>query len=515
MIYFLYAFALLIYVICVVPLTAVVIFAVCAAGLPVLYFVSLWQVLITRPPGLAPARRQPATAPGDDPAVLQYFYGPALADADHVIQVTTGGGRDYWRRGADAIRMSFTGEGAFLRAPFGAGGAIGMGAGFAVGGLVTAALALIQLIIMGLLAALARVAGTVLRLADSAVLAVKNIRMVCPSCYERVPYPGYECPGQGCARRHRDVRPGRFGILRRRCQCGTSMNTLLLFGSGRMNAYCPHCGNSLEYRPGHAREIVLPFFGATGAGKTRLLFAMVTQLRMWSRQLQPDFTAEFGDTATSRKLADADRWLSPQTATDKTPPEQPRGYIIRMMTKGDRRILHMFDAAGELFYTTERTQELRYLRAAQTFILVIDPLSVEYFWDRLRPDQQDELKAARSAAPSPDLAYHQAHQEIESMGVRLARTRLAVVFSRSDLIGAAGIDEAEADAAEWATTELGLGNLVRSAQLTFGQASFFRTAAVMSDGVVHESVPRLLRWILAGDDFALPEKAGPELERRT
>ena len=106
------------------------------------------------------------------------------------------------------------------------------------------------------------------------------------------------------------------------------------------------------------------------------------------------------------------------------------------------------------------------------------------------------------------------------MGVRLAKARLAVVFSRSDLIGAAGIDEAEADAAEWATTELGLGNLVRSARLTFGQASFFRTAAVMSDGIVHESVPRLLRWVLAGDDFALPErggpeKAGPALERRT
>jgi len=496
---FVYAFGLLIYVIFVVPLTAVAAFVVYAVALPVLYFTSLWRVLIARSPGLSPPARPLDPGPDADPAVLQYFYGPALADADHSIRVAFERGHDLWQRGTDAIRSSFTGEGAFMRAPFGAGGAIGMTVGTSVGGLVTAALAVVQLVAIALTAGLARAAGTTLRAADSAVLRVKNIRMTCPSCYERVHYPGYECPGRGCSRRHRDIRPGRFGIVRRRCQCGTSMSTLLLFGSGRMNAYCPRCGNSLEYRPGHAPELVLPFFGATGAGKTRLLFAMVAQLRMWSQQLQPDFEAEFGDTETSRKLADADRWLSPHVATDKTPPEPPRGYIIRLRTKGDHRILHMFDAAGELFYTAERTAELRYLHAAQTFILVIDPLAVETFWDRLPPDQQAELKAVRSAAPSPDLAYQQAHQEIEAMGVRLRKARLAVVFSRADLTGPAGMD-----VAEWASAELGLGNLVRSARLTFGQACFFHTAAVMSDGVMDESVPGLLRWVLARHDFALP-----------
>ena len=98
------------------------------------------------------------------------------------------------------------------------------------------------------------VVPAVLRGADSAFLGVKNIRMVCPACSERVPYPGYVCPGGGCARRHRDVRPGRFGIMRRRCQCGTRMSTLLLFGSSRMAAFCPHCGHPLEHRPGEAPE---------------------------------------------------------------------------------------------------------------------------------------------------------------------------------------------------------------------------------------------------------------------
>jgi len=520
-----------VYLACVVPISAIVAFAVYSVGLPVAYFVSLGRVLVVRPPSLPSPKRQPKIPAGSDPAVLQYFYGPALVDADHTVRVAYGSCRDLWQRGAKAVASSFEGDNSLFTGPMGVGGAIGMIAGTAVGTVATAACAFIQLLTVGVSAAAVRAAGAALRAADSAVLRIKNIRMVCPNCYTRVPYPAYECPGRGCNRRHRDVRPGRFGIIRRRCQCGARLKTLLLFGSSRMSAHCPNCGYSLEHRPGEAPEIVLPFFGATGAGKTRLLFSMVVQLRKWSDEGSPEsakeeptgdrhageratggrpvqeqargererLTVEFGDSTTSRKLESAGRLLSPETATDKTPPELPQAYIIRLSSRHGTRILHMFDAAGELFYTSERTQELRYLDKATTFVLVIDPLSVEAYWDRLPPDQQAELKPVRSAAPSPDLAYQQAHQEIEAMGVQLGKTRLAVVFSRADLIDGPGDD-----VATWASDELGLGNLVRSARLNFKEACFFRTAAVMVDGAMHESIPTLMRWVLTHNGVDLP-----------
>ena len=500
------------YLACTLPLAAIAAFVGYGIGMPVAYFAGLGQVLVTRPPSLpAPKRRVKIPADGD-PAVLQYFYGPALTDADHAMRVAYGNCRQLWQRGAKAVLASFRGEGAPLTAPFGVGGAIGMAAGTVVGTVATVGCALVHLLTVGISAALARMTGTVLRYADSAVLRVKNIRMVCPACYERVPYPAYECPGRGCARRHRDIRPGRYGIVRRRCQCGTRMKTLLLFGSSRMNAYCPHCGPSLEHRPGNAPEIVLPFFGAAGAGKTRLLFSVVAQLRLWSGselgegEQQPAerpgvkrFSAEFADSATTRKLNSAAAFLGPQTATVKTPLEMPQAYIIRLITKQGPRILHMFDAAGEFFRTQERTQELRYLSKAETFILVIDPLSVEAFWDRLLPDTQAELKQTRSDAPSPDLVYQQVHQEIEAMGVQLRKARLAVVLSRADLIHMPCDD-----VVAWAQDELGLGNLVRSARLTFKEARFFHTAAVMADGTMHKSVPELTRWVLARSGIDLP-----------
>ena len=486
-----------------VPAAAMVSFAIYAAGMPIAYLVGLEKVLAARPPGLPAPQRWPKQPPGADPAVLEYFYGPAIADADHAVRV----GRDHcqalWDAGAKAVRQSFTGKNRKLTGPRGVGGAVGMAAGTAAGALVTLVFAVIHLLVVGVSALVIRATGTVLRGVDSALLAVKNVRMVCPYCFERVPYPAYACPGHGCTRRHRDVRPGRFGILRRRCQCGAEMSTLLLLGSSHMAAYCPHpgCERSLEHRPGEAPEIVLPFFGATGAGKTRLLLSMVTQLHQWTDQGK--LTAEFGDSATARELNIAGHLLRSGQSTVGTSVNLPRAHVIRLILKRGTRILQLYDAAGERFYNTDRTQELTYLSKARTFILVVDPLSVEAFWRQLPADRQARLGSVRSAAPSPDLAYQQTHQQIEAMGVELSRSRLAVVFSRADLIGIPG-----GDVAAWAGSELGLGNLVRSTSQNFRETRYFRTAAVMdSDGSVHESVAALMRWVLARDGVDLPGAA--------
>jgi hypothetical protein len=484
-----------------VPVTVAAAVVVYGAGMPIAYLAGLGRVLVTRPPELAAPKRSPRLAAEPDPALLQYFYGPAVTDAEHAIRVAYANCQMLWNYGVRKGRRCFIGDKASLTVtvPLGISGAVGMAIGTVIGTVATAGCALSHLLVVGISAVSARAAGKALRGVDSALLRVKNIRMVCPACFERVPYPAYACPGPRCTRRHRDVRPGPFGVLRRRCHCGTAMNTLLLFGSSRMVAYCPHkgCGHSLEHRPGEAPEIVLPFFGAAGAGKTRLLFSMVTQLRLWADTEQ--LTAEFGDSTTSRELNVADYVLRSGSMTVKTPVGLPRAHVIRLSSNKRTWILHMFDAAGERFYRTDRTQELRYFSKARTFILVIDPLSVEAFWERLPAARQAELELARSTAPSPDLAYQQTHQEIEAMGVQLKKVRLAVVFSRADLI-----DTPSGDVAEWAGSQLGLGNLVRSVRQNFKETCFLHTAAVMADGAVHESVAALMRWVLAPEGPQLP-----------
>ena len=151
------------------------------------------------PPWLSSPKRLPKIPAGADPAALQYFYGPALTDADHAVRVAYGNCRSLWQRGARAVVSSFGRQEVLLTGPLGVGGAVGMAAGTAVGAVAAAGCALVHLLAVGISAASVRAAGTVLRIVDSAVLRIKNIRMVCPKCYERVPYPAYECPGRACA----------------------------------------------------------------------------------------------------------------------------------------------------------------------------------------------------------------------------------------------------------------------------------------------------------------------------
>ena len=75
------------YLACVIPIAAFAAFVAYGVGLPVAYFIGLWRVLVSRPSWLPNPKRPPKIPAGADPAVLQYFYGPALTDADHAVRV--------------------------------------------------------------------------------------------------------------------------------------------------------------------------------------------------------------------------------------------------------------------------------------------------------------------------------------------------------------------------------------------------------------------------------------------
>jgi Double-GTPase 2 len=503
-VWLIFAILYVIYLVVAVPVVAAVAFAYYAVVVPGGYLITLARVLARRPAWLPEPPRAPKLPAGADPAVPQYFYGPAAADADQAVRLAYDFARKRWKSGAKKALEWFDADSATVfTAPLGVGWAAGMAAGTVAGALAATACGVIQLLAVGLSAGAVRGAGAVLRAVDSGILRLKHIKMSCPVCFERVPYPGYVCPNARCKHPHRDVRPGRFGILRRRCECGTPMKTLLLFGSARMAAFCPHCDHLLEHRPGEAPEVVLPFFGAAGAGKTRLLFSVVTQLQAWGEEgEETKLTAEFADSVTTRELAAAADILRYDRTTSATLPELPRAHVIRLITGRTTRILHLFDAAGERFYTAERTRELGYLGKARTFVLVIDPLSVDSFWQRLTPERQAELAPLRSAAPSPELAYQQAHQAIEGMGVNLRAARIAVVFSKADKTG-----PPDGDVADWADRDLRLGNLVRSARLQFKEAHFTCAAAVMTKTGMDPSIAKLLRWMLADEGVTLPGEA--------
>lgn len=459
------------------------------------YMIAGFRVYV-RPDGL-PARLRGYTAPADgDPAKPLYFYGPARADLRYVRQVTLSrwrGAGEWWGRAAFAL-LDLSEP---VAVPIGVGLTVGLLVGLPFAAVLVAAIWLTHELSVDIPTAAVWSTATTLRAFDSTRLSILRIRVRCVACFERIPYPGYLCPQPGCGHIHWDIRPGRYGLLRRTCECGQRMPTMLLTGTARkLKAICPHraCQHPLEYRPGEVPEIILPIFGSKGAGKTLLLHGMVKVLLQSNG---PGIHVGAADASTTARLDELGAAVASK-AVPATPPARPRAYVLRLRIGRQRRIIQFLDAAGELFYDSQHSANLLYLGAANTFVLVIDPLSVSDFWGSLPTAARKRFTPQRSLAPHPELAFQQTAERIAQMAKPRAQHRLAIVFSRADLLGTEyGPSSGETgDIRKWAIDELGLAGLLRQAENEFREITFFHTAAF---GGNEDKLNTLVHWLMRAE----------------
>jgi hypothetical protein len=456
-------------------------------------------VLITHAPEFRPASPyRPESEP--EPAYRQYFFGPALLDLRHIIRFTCERAEHRITANAHGFTDALFSDTdvPLVTVPFGLTLWVGLAGGVAAAAFVFGTLFALHAIAVAVAQGLARAAIAGLRAADTVALRLRGVsRMLCPWCYQRNDYPTYHC--DRCGRRHRDIRPGRYGVLRRRCACGWLLPTLLLLGSHRLPAFCNYCERQMSDETGRFREVVIPLLGGRSAGKTRLMAAMIMSLLQMEADSEVEVRLADDETRHSYEvLAEILRLEGHVLATRAA---LPRACSIRVRTGRSTRLVHIFDAAGERFTARERTDELRYLSAARVFVFVVDPMSVPAFWDRLTPAEAGSLDRALASDMSPETVFHQSVQTIIQMGARLRRARHAVAISKTDLIEHTSILEGRSDdenwAPRWLTQECGLGNLVRSMDHDFRDASFWFTAAVAEGpGQVHPSIPPLVSWCL-------------------
>jgi hypothetical protein len=449
---------------------------------------------------------------GGEPAYEQYLFGQARRDLKSALLLVTAELRQDFPATVRQIVnrrlvVTVTGYGTLpvsvlWRRLIGVMFLAGLVLGFLVGPLLLAAATAVQIVIMIVLFLAGISALAALRGIDSALLRIKGIRMTCPNCYRHISYPSYRCPE--CGVLHHDIRPGRYGVLRRHCVCGHSLPTLLILGSHRMTAFCPFeedCGVQLADDQGTAPELTVPIFGGPNAGKTRLLTVLMMALKD-----HPDQRAamvDYADRLTARRVGYLMPAVFSNLPTSRTGPDQPRAYSLYVKpTVGHPRLIHFFDTAGEKFYESGNLATLRYFRSAATCIFVIDPLSIADVWDRLEPARKSDF--APRADHSPGFVFGQVVSSVQEMGVDLKRVRLGVAVSKADVLTreelpAPGQDSASVE--KW-LEEMDLDDLVRSMRHAFGEVRFFHTSAMLADDAVPASVDDLIDWSLAGSGLA-------------
>jgi hypothetical protein len=383
-------------------------------------------------------------------------------------------------------------------------------AGLVLGALVAAvlltAVTAVQVLIVVTFAWTGILAVSAVRVVDSALLRIRGIRMTCPNCYRHIAYPSYRC--SGCGVLHHDIRPGRYGVLRRHCVCGRSLPTLLILGSHRMTAFCPFedCGVQLPEHLGTAAEATVAISGGPNAGKTRLLTVIV--MALMDHAAERAAMVDYADRLTARRVGDLTPAVFSNLPTPRTAPDQARAYSLYVKPADKNpRLVHFFDTAGEKFYESGKLAALRYFRSASTFIFVIDPLSIEGVWDKLELARQAELPPR--ADRSPAYVFQQVVSNAEEMGVDLKHVRLGVAVSKADVLTreelpAPGQDSASVE--KW-LDEMNLDDLVRSMRHTFGEVRFFHTSAMLTENAFPPSIDDLIDWSLAGTGLT-PRAAG-------
>lgn len=456
-------------------------------------------------------------AGAEEPAYRHYFFGPVLTDLVSALLAVWDWDserlRDEFRRARDTMNLD---PGAEIRDGLRWLLGLLLLAGLVIGAATGAALTVILLALCPVLEilgiwGLARTGILVLRAFDTLALRARGVRgMQCPHCYEVNAYPVYHCPGGAggpCDRTHRDIRPGKYGVLRRRCLCGRRLPTTVLTGSHRLPAYCRHCGRQMCDDTGRYRELTLPLIGGVKAGKTRLMAAALLSLAQ-AAEAAPDR----GNTVRSpaRPANNETRHAYEVLATvlddnghiRATRTELPQAHSVLVRLGRRTLLVHLFDPSGELLSSRERADALRYQSRARTFIFVLDPFSVPGFRQLLTAAESEALDWTLASSVHPEDAFRATFLDTLEKGAPRRRPRLAVAISKTDITAATGaLTVSEHDSQEQVRAwlhELGLGNLIRCLDRHFGEVRFFFTAAVtISPGRVHESTTALVSWLLS------------------
>ncbi len=382
---------------------------------------------------------------------------------------------------------------------------VGAFCGLAAGVAAAAAVGVVITVVFGLVIALIVVAAAVvavlMRGLELAVLRVRGITIECPSCHRKATAPTYLCPHcpPTAPALHRRLIPGAHGVFFRICRCGNTLPTLLARGKGKLEGRCQYCQAALPVKSLSAPTLHIPVVAARQAGKTVFMTAGVAALERHARSQSGASGFEFADRASVPEYVRARDALGRASfgeiratiAVDSAP-----AFNIYLGTGRARRLMYLYDAAGERFELETGVDTLRYLEHAGGVVVIVDPFS---FPEVRRSVEPAILHGVRhSLADVDDVLSRFAEGLRRTSGTRAGRrlnVQAAVVLTKCDALlrssvvphpydalGAAARDlgpRAERSNAvqRWLGTTAGQGGLLSVVQNTFTRSEYFAVSA--------------------------------------
>ena len=370
---------------------------------------------------------------------------------------------------------------------------------------------------------------SVVWLIDRIYIYVNKIKNACPNpgCQASFLIPTYECPQ--CHAMHTKLVPGKYGILRRRCNCGYKLPTTFLNGRGKLQAYCPACGVSLSGDTG-SKQYAIPVIGGPSVGKTCYINMAIAQM-LYTEAPQRGWEISFISEDEERAFKATANALSKGIRPLKTENDALTAYQLMLKLPDEKigRRIYIYDIAGEMFSSSGDVQRNNAYNYADGFIFLIDPLSIARFAAEVE-DKIDVDSYGVSTKDFDDILNIMLINLEKMFGLSakdVLKRSLAVVINKMDIPGleemigdsvaqqyqAAHPDECKSflDAKNKVCTafleEYGAGNFVRSAESKFLRVQYFTTSALghNREGVPYQgrNVTFPLLWILRHVDNSI------------
>lgn len=219
---------------------------------------------------------------------------------------------------------------------------------------------------------------------ESAYKCCHGIYAICPTCNRRIDMPVYICAT--CGAEHPNLLPtAKYGIFCRKCKCGHSIPTSIMWGKNKVQAKCPSCNNTRGIQMNFS-PTTIAFIGGTSVGKTFLRDTMASILPDFARKKQIAYIVLDEDKPEWRALEQRMRQgiLPAKTADNLLGNIQAMKIEIQRPQQSVPERIYLYDPPGESFNSEEKLDAYNYYQNLKTAVFVVDPLSLTGIRTRLQ-----------------------------------------------------------------------------------------------------------------------------------
>jgi len=308
------------------------------------------------------------------------------------------------------------------------------------GSVITAAVSLVNIIVLLAFMAIVYLGFTIIWLVDRIILWRRHIFVACHHCKEKFLIPIYFCPQ--CGAEHDNLTPGVYGILKRTCKCGHKLPTTGFNGRKNLEAICPGCGHRLMDR--ESRPICIPVVGGRSVGKTAFITAFSRdfietvapannmEIEMYDRKkegIYREITHDYLNGST--RMTDRPQSLN-------MPSSVSFSFFVKHPQLKPERLMHVYDIAGEVFTDNAENEVQKQYEYCQGIVLMIDPFAIPTVRHKYEELLEPEDIAGIGKADINTIVDSFLNKLREVTGLsdrKMATVPLAVVISKIDSAG--------------------------------------------------------------------------------